>query len=75
MKVSETSKGVFGNSNLQLEALQRELVTTLLHNYTTNTHTKKERKKERKKVETNSYLATVSSTETQSFFLRDNLKM
>jgi hypothetical protein len=48
MKVSETSKGTFGNSNLQLEALQRELVTAWLHNYSTNKHTKKERREERK---------------------------
>ena len=79
MKVSETSKGTFGNSNLQLEALQRELMTALLHNYGTNKHAKKERKEERKKEgkkdKTNSCLATVSTTETQSSFLRNNLTM
>jgi len=43
MKVSETSKETFGISSLQLEVLQRELVTDMLHNYSTNQHTKKER--------------------------------
>ena len=47
LKLSETSKGTFRNSNLQLEAFQCELVTALLHNYSTNKHTKRERKKER----------------------------
>jgi hypothetical protein len=48
MKVSETSKGIFGNSNLQLEALQCQLVTALYKTTAlTNIQRKKEVKKER----------------------------
>jgi hypothetical protein len=48
MKVSETSKGTFGNSNLQLDALQYQLVTALyITTALTNIQRKKEGKKER----------------------------
>jgi hypothetical protein len=68
MQFSETSKGTFGNSNLQLVALQRELGTTLLHNYS-RLLTYIQRKKEGKKERQNKFIISYGFLNGNTVFL------